>query len=57
MRLALLFLAIALVAALFGFTTLSGTAYTAAQIVFFIFLMLFVISLLAGRGSPRGNVM
>ena len=43
------FLVIALIAALLGFTTIAGTAIGLAKIVFFIFLVLFVLSLLMGR--------
>lgn len=50
---ALMFLVVALVAALFGFTTVAGTAYSAAKILFFVFLVLFVVSLIAGYRSPR----
>jgi len=42
-------LLIALVAGLLGFTTIAGAAVGFAKIVFFIFLVLFVISLLFGR--------
>ena len=49
----LLFLIIALVAGVLGFTTVAGTAYVAAKILFFVFLILFVVSLLVGRGAPR----
>jgi len=57
LRWALMFLVIALVAALFGFTSVAGTAYGAAQIVFYVFIVLFVISLIMGRGAPRGDVL
>lgn len=50
LRFALLFLVVALIAALFGFTTVAGTAYAAAKIVFFVFLVLFIVSLIAGWG-------
>jgi uncharacterized membrane protein YtjA (UPF0391 family) len=50
---AIVFLVIALIAALLGFTTVAGTAYLAAKIVFFVFLVLFVLSLLAGYRRPR----
>ena len=54
LRWSILFLVIALVAAVLGFTTVAGTAYPAAQIVFFVFLVLFVVSLLlGGTRSPR----
>lgn len=50
---ALMFLVIALLAALFGFTNVAGTSIVAAQIVFFVFLVLFVLSLLFGRRAPK----
>ncbi len=53
LRLAILFLVLALIAALFGFTSVAGTAYAAAKLVFVVFLVLFVISLVAGY-SRRG---
>jgi uncharacterized membrane protein YtjA (UPF0391 family) len=54
LRLALLFLVIALVAALFGFGLFAGIAYSAAKILFFIFLVLAVLSLFGGafRSPP-----
>ena len=54
LRLALVFLVVALIAALFGFTSVAGTAYGAAQILFFVFLVLFVVSALVGWGGRRG---
>lgn len=57
LRWALLFLIVALVAALFGFTNVAGTSLFAAQILFFVFLVLFIVSLLLGwRGGPRDVV-
>lgn len=53
LRWAIVFLVIALIAALFGFTNVAGTAYLAAKIVFFVFLVLFVLSLLLGYRRPR----
>jgi uncharacterized membrane protein YtjA (UPF0391 family) len=50
---ALTFLVIALLAALFGFTNVAGTSIAAAQIVFFVFLVLFVVSLLFGPRAPK----
>ena len=47
LRLAILFLVIALLAALFGFTAVAGTAYEGARILFFVFIVLH--TLLAGR--------
>jgi len=45
---ALAFLIIAIIAAAFGFGNIAAGATTIAQILFFIFLVLFVISLIAG---------
>lgn len=46
---ALTFLIIALVAGLFSFGLVGGMAYGAAKICFFVFLVLFIVSLLTGR--------
>jgi uncharacterized membrane protein YtjA (UPF0391 family) len=45
---AITFLVIALIAALFGFGGIAGTAIEAAKIVFFVAIVLFVISALVG---------
>ena len=52
---ALVFFVVALIAALFGFTGLAAGAATIAQVLFFIFLAVFVIALIAGlaRGGGR----
>ena len=53
---AALFFIIALVAALFGFGGIAAGAVEIAKVLFFIFLVLFVVSLVAGlmrRGGPR----
>jgi uncharacterized membrane protein YtjA (UPF0391 family) len=55
LRLAILFLVIALVSILLGFTGVAGLSMEAARIIFFVFLVLFVVSLILGRRSP-GNV-
>lgn len=54
LRLAILFLIIALVAALFGFGFVASMSYDAARILFFIFLVLAVVALIGGatRGVP-----
>ena len=49
LRWALAFLVIALIAGLFGFWGLEGTAMWLARVLFFLFLVLFVVSLIAGR--------
>jgi uncharacterized membrane protein YtjA (UPF0391 family) len=58
LRLAVIFLIIALIAALFGFGLVGTLAWEGAKILFFIFLVLAIISLIAGglRGSPRDVV-
>jgi uncharacterized membrane protein YtjA (UPF0391 family) len=44
----LTFLIIALIAGLLGFSNIAGTAAGIAQILFFVFLAIFVISLVGG---------
>jgi len=45
---ALIFLLIAVVAAAFGFGGIAGMAVEFARVLFFVFLVLFVVSLVAG---------
>ena len=54
LRMALAFLIIAVIASMFGFGVIEGFSAQAAQIVFFIFLVLAVLSLLGGyrQGVP-----
>ncbi len=52
---ALLFFIVAIVAAVFGFGGIAAGASTIAQVLFFIFLVLFIVSLIAG-GMRRSNV-
>jgi len=49
---AIVFLVIALVAALFGFGVIASTAAGIAKILFLVFLVLFILSLLMGRRAP-----
>jgi uncharacterized membrane protein YtjA (UPF0391 family) len=56
LRWAILFLVVALIAALFGFTNVAGTSIVAAKILFFIFLVLFVVSLVLGDRRPSDVV-
>jgi uncharacterized membrane protein YtjA (UPF0391 family) len=50
---ALAFLVIAIIAGLFGFGLVAGTAFVAAKILFFVFLVLFIVMLIAGAvGRP-----
>lgn len=50
---ALVFLVVALVAALFGFTGIYQAAAGIAQILFFVFLVLFIVSLISGSTGRR----
>ncbi len=55
LRWALTFLIIALIAGAFNFVGVEGTALQIARILFFVFLVLFVLSLIAGNrilGKP-----
>jgi len=55
---ALTFLVVALIAGVLGFTSVAGTAMGIAKILFFVFLVLFVVSLVLhlvrGRGVGPG---
>ena len=53
LRWAIVFLVVALIAALFGFAGVAGTSIVAAKILFFVFLVLFVVSLLLGDRRSR----
>ena len=48
LRLAILFLVIALIAALFGFGLVGDMAFAAAKILFFVFIVLAILSFLGG---------
>ena len=48
---ALTFLVLALVAGVFGFGLIAGTAFVAAKYLFFAFLVLAVVSILTGRST------
>jgi uncharacterized membrane protein YtjA (UPF0391 family) len=58
LRWAFIFLIVALVAALFGFTDIAAGAATIAKVLFGIFLVIFlvflVLGLMAGRAATRG---
>ena len=49
---AITFLIIALIAAVLGFGGIAGTAVGIAKILFFVFIVLFVVSLLFHRRTP-----
>jgi uncharacterized membrane protein YtjA (UPF0391 family) len=48
LRLAILFFVIALIAAFFGFGLVANMSYDAARLLFFVFIVLAVLSLLGG---------
>ena len=55
LRWAIVFLVIALIAALFGFGIIADYSFLAAKILFFVFIVLAVLSFLGGvmrRGAP-----
>ena len=54
LRYALIFFVVALVAALFGFGGIAAGAAEIGRVLFFVFLVLFIVSLVAGliRRSP-----
>jgi uncharacterized membrane protein YtjA (UPF0391 family) len=52
LRWAITFLIIAIIAAVLGFGCIAGTATGIAKILFLVFLVLFVVSLVMGR-KPR----
>lgn len=56
LRWSIVFLIVALVAGLFGFTEIAGPSYLIAKVLFFVFLVLFVISLLLGSRTTRDVV-
>jgi uncharacterized membrane protein YtjA (UPF0391 family) len=49
---AITFLVIALIAAALGFGGVAGTATGIAKILFVVFLVLFIVSLIFGRATP-----
>jgi uncharacterized membrane protein YtjA (UPF0391 family) len=52
LRWAIVFLIVAIVAAVFGFGGVAAAATDIARILFFVFLVLFVVALIFGRGRP-----
>ncbi|MBO0701220.1 MAG: DUF1328 domain-containing protein [Zavarzinella sp.] len=56
LRLALVFLVIALIASLFSFGLVAGIAYDPAKILFFLFLVLAVVAFIADAFRGRAPV-
>ncbi len=48
LRLAIIFLVVALIAALFGFGGIAAGAVSIAKVLFYIFLVLFLLSIIGG---------
>jgi len=53
---AFLFLLLAIVAGILGFGVIAGTAAMIAKVIFVIFLVLFVASMLLGKKKPTINI-
>ncbi len=53
LRWAIIFLIVAIIAAVLGFGALAGTAAWIAKVLFVIFVILFIVSLLTGRGGKK----
>ena len=53
---AVVFLIVAIIAGIFGFTGIVGASLWIAKVLFFIFLILFVISLVMGKRTPTPPV-
>jgi uncharacterized membrane protein YtjA (UPF0391 family) len=54
---ALTFLVVALIAGVLGFTTIAGAAIGIAKIAFYVFLVLFVVSLIMNFVRGRGTML
>jgi uncharacterized membrane protein YtjA (UPF0391 family) len=53
---ALIFLVVALIAGVLGFTTIAGASIALAKVLFLIFLVLFVVSLIMHLVRGRGAI-
>ncbi len=49
-----IFLVIALIAGLLGFTTIAGTSIAIAKILFFVLLIVFIVMLVLGSAAVKG---
>ena len=52
LRFAVVFLIIALIAGAMGFTQIAGESSWIAQVLFFVFLVLFIVSIVFNRRTP-----
>lgn len=53
---AFLFLLLAIVAGILGFSVIAGTAAMIAKVIFVIFLVLFIASMLFAKKKPTTNI-
>lgn len=53
LRWALIFLVIGLVAGVFGFTDIAGASFVIAKLIFFVFMVIFLVLLIAGLTIAR----
>ena len=56
LRYSLVFLVVALLAGVFGFTELAGGTWLIAKVLFFLFLGLFVVSIFFDRKNTPANL-
>lgn len=55
LRLAIVFLVLALLAGLFGFGLVASMSYDIARVLFFLFIVLFVVALIGNVASGRSR--
>jgi uncharacterized membrane protein YtjA (UPF0391 family) len=53
---AIVFLFVAIIAGIFGFTGVVGASLWIAKVLFFVFIALFIVSLVMGRKTPTPPV-
>jgi uncharacterized membrane protein YtjA (UPF0391 family) len=52
----IVFLVVAIIAGIFGFTGVVGVSIWIAKVLFFVFVILFIVSLVLGRRTPTPPV-
>jgi uncharacterized membrane protein YtjA (UPF0391 family) len=53
---AVVFLGVAVIAGIFGFAGIAGASVWIAKVLFFIFIVLFIVSLVMGKKTPTRPV-
>lgn len=56
LRYSIVFLLVALLAGALGFTEIAGPSYVAAKVLFFVFLVLFILSIVFNRRTPAETI-